>query len=828
MEPKYLTVRELFNKEDRYIIPIYQRNYAWEESQIAQLIQDIYDVYKDNKNYYLGSLIVYKREDKYETIDGQQRLTTLNILACVLKHNTKDIHFFNDANVNLEFDSRIKSNRTLEYFNKNGNTSTTLKLHPQMKQAFVIIERKLQELFKRDLSKFEEFKSFLDFFLDNVKILRIQVPEGTDLNHYFEVMNNRGEQLEKHEVLKAKFLDTLSKSDHSEKYRKTFNLVWEACSYMDRYVQYVFKKEYRVPLFGNYWNKIQFDDFQAISDKTFQTEEFLETEGEELKNTFKNIVLGKIIIKENTEKEVNEEGIERFTPVTSFPHFLLQVLRITVDSNVQLDDKKLISQFKEHLLDKENSLELTKEFGYNLLKNKFLFDNYILKRDSKNDKESWAILALKKQDNYEIGTYVNTFGDNNTDQNKLVYLQSMYHVSFPQTNYKHWLSACLKFLSNNINIKVEDYIYYLETLSDEFYFNRLAGELNYHKIIFENQGCISTGSPTDIDAYLNIGTSVNNFIFNRLDYLLYYNIENQIEQIPKQKRDNNYVNFNRNNFEFSFRSSVEHYAPQQPKNNDKPIANIDNFGNLCLISAKRNSELSNYSPTAKKEHYRKSDGIESLKQRLMMCYKTWDENSVDEHQVNMVALLNTKALDKLELTKKNTATKIEFQCSFWESLKKKLENNNLELIKNKSVTKENVAKYYLENQNGNILNGFWSKIEIENPKILNNNITIHFGIEIDHKVYFGFTLEENGTVGISNNQKFNEYIELVKSINKNYTNNKDWLGWRYTQEDLNFKNPSQEIISNLADPEKLDQTTNKIVADILNDINALKTKLENI
>ncbi|WP_373941025.1 DUF262 domain-containing HNH endonuclease family protein [Polaribacter sejongensis] len=650
MEPKYLTIREVFNKEDKYIIPIYQRNYAWEESQISQLIQDIYDVYKDNKNYYLGSLIVYNREDKYETIDGQQRLTTLNILACVLKHEARDIHFFNEANVNLEFDSRVKSNKTLEYFNKNGNTSTTLELHPQMQQAFVIIERKLQELFIRDFSKSEDFKVFLNYFLDNVKILRIQVPEGTDLNHYFEVMNNRGEQLEKHEVLKAKFLDILSKSDDSEKHRKTFNLVWEACSYMDRYVQYVFKKEYRVPLFGTHWNQIQFNNFQTVCDNTFQTEEFTKTQKEGQEPTFRNIVLGSLKIKEDIEKDINEEGIERFTPVTSFPHFLLQVLRITVDSNVQLDDKKLISQFKAHLLDKENSLELTKDFGYNLLKTKFLFDNYILKRDSKNDKESWAILQMQKQKGAEIGYYTNTFGDNNSDQNKLVYLQSMYHVSFPQTNYKHWLSACLKFLSNNINIKVEDYIYYLETLSDDFYFNRLAGELDYHKIIFENQGCILTGSPKDIDinTYLNIGTSVNNFIFNRLDYLLYYNIENQIEQIPIQKRDNHYTNFNRNNFEFSFRSSIEHYAPQQPKNSDKPITNIDNFGNLCLISAKKNSELSNYSPTAKKEHYKKSDGIESLKQRLMMCYKNWDEKTVNEHQANMVTLLNKKAVKNSE------------------------------------------------------------------------------------------------------------------------------------------------------------------------------------
>ena len=645
MEPKYLTITELFNKEDKYTIPIYQRNYAWEESQISQLIQDIFDVYKDNNNYYLGSLIVYNRDNVYETIDGQQRLTTLNILACVLKHEVNNIPFFKDININLQFYSRIKSNETLKYFNRNGIASTNIELHNQMKQAYVIIHKKLQELFGRDFSSSNKFETFNNYLLNKVKILRIQVPEKTDLNHYFEVMNNRGEQLEKHEVLKANFLDVLSKSNDSDKSRATFNLVWEACSYMDRYVQYVLKKEYRVPLFGAFWNNPQFSDFNDICNKTYQTENLSHSTEAKPNNTFENIVLGNVKINKNEDTDVNEEGIERFTPVTSFPRFLLQVLRVTVNSNVQLDDKKLISQFKEHLLDKLNVLDLAKEFGYNLLKLKFLFDNYIVKRDYKNDKESWAILSLKKQDGYEIGSYTNTFADLK-EHNKLVLLQSMFHVSFPQTNYKHWLSACLKYLFENKECKIDAFINYLETLSDAFYFNRLAGNLDYHKIIFEYQGCIPTNLPnnTDIELHLNIGTSVNNFVFNRLDYLLYYDIENQKNLIPKENQDARYLSFNINDFEFSSRSSVEHYAPQQPKNNDKPVANIDSFGNLCLISAKKNSELSNYSPTAKKQHYKSADAIESLKQRLMMCYKDWNEDSINEHQSNMVALLNTKTI----------------------------------------------------------------------------------------------------------------------------------------------------------------------------------------
>ena len=66
-----------------YVIPIYQRNYAWEEDEITALIKDVYDSFVKNKNdfYYIGTLVTYKRGDSvYEVIDGQQRLTTLMLL----------------------------------------------------------------------------------------------------------------------------------------------------------------------------------------------------------------------------------------------------------------------------------------------------------------------------------------------------------------------------------------------------------------------------------------------------------------------------------------------------------------------------------------------------------------------------------------------------------------------------------------------------------------------------------------------------------------------------------------------------------------------------
>ncbi|QYS88854.1 GmrSD restriction endonuclease domain-containing protein [Flavobacterium davisii] len=106
-EPKYYSIQELFSYED-YVIPIYQRNYEWSEPQITQLIQDIVDYVIKNKDttdisqYYIGSLITYERKLEgnviYETIDGQQRLTTLTLLLNVIKKNIQQLIYLGIKN----------------------------------------------------------------------------------------------------------------------------------------------------------------------------------------------------------------------------------------------------------------------------------------------------------------------------------------------------------------------------------------------------------------------------------------------------------------------------------------------------------------------------------------------------------------------------------------------------------------------------------------------------------------------------------------------------------------------------------------------------------
>ena len=54
------SVQNLLSGSDTYVVPMYQRNYAWGEAEINQLIQDVVDYeQKGNEQYYIGTLVVF-------------------------------------------------------------------------------------------------------------------------------------------------------------------------------------------------------------------------------------------------------------------------------------------------------------------------------------------------------------------------------------------------------------------------------------------------------------------------------------------------------------------------------------------------------------------------------------------------------------------------------------------------------------------------------------------------------------------------------------------------------------------------------------------------
>lgn len=613
--PKALFVQELFESGD-YVVPVYQRNYSWGEKEINQLIDDIEDYCKTNqeKKYYIGSLVVFKRNQVYEVIDGQQRLTTLYILMSVLQKLNESF--------SLKFESREKAEKTLrEIKNQNFRLDSYSKaeLNTHILAGYEVIQKRLKKFTEEGLKDFE------DYLLNNVQLLRVEVPEDTDLNHYFEIMNNRGEQLEKHEILKSRMLEKLKDEQQAA---SMFNTIWDACANMEKYVQYGFSTSQRDCIFGKKWNEFQKNSFDELIEKDTNLEINKETTSD--KSTEKDIDQEKNkkktfadFIADITNIDVSElvkddDNPERFNAVINFSNFLLHVLKIQTKENIPLDDKRLLETF----IGRYESKEDVKNFGFNLLKVKFLFDNYIIKREYTAKGDEWSLKQLVKNDPSKNNTayYKNRFENEENNKTALMLL-SMFHVSAPTLIYKHWLNAALMYLFEK-EIKENNFVEYLERLAKAYMRNRFLSEKprDYHEIIYGEYRLVDHNE-TDW-TNLNKGTNVENFIFNYLDYLLW-----------KSKSTTE-------DFSFAFRSSVEHFYPQNPMENIEKLDNetLDCFGNLCLITKSENSRLSNFTPKAKKEFYSKQSN-NSLKQRKMMESENWTEKEIKEHHLNMLNLL---------------------------------------------------------------------------------------------------------------------------------------------------------------------------------------------
>lgn len=684
LKPATLNIRE-FLSEGKYVIPIYQRNYDWGEREALQLLEDISDYAQKNKEqnkkqnegqpYYIGSAVVFLRtahgETYFETIDGQQRLTTLTILACLLKHQKRADWF---EKPNLSYDHRKEADEALMML-VNGQLSQ----HPSAQNivsVYRLFEKHLQPMLT---AKELDLETFADYLFEKVIILRIPVPQDTQLNHYFEIMNTRGEQLEKHEVLKAVLMGKLEREEHH-----LFHLIWEACSDMSAYVQMNFSVDMRNVLFDDTWSELRgksFDEgyFEKLLTALPQKESGNTTSGEDgAPHTLDSLFKDANNLFEDAKRHKNyplpsdgnadKGNAERFGSIINFPNFLLQVLKVCyhgspfyqkeVDAQIRLDDKALIPTFQAVLSSLGTEAEKTrfvKYFIMQLLLLRTLYDRYVIKREYVNGTESWSLKKLKYDTNHKTGSYVNTFSssDNAEDAEpesdigkEIRLLEAMFHVSAPTQIYKHWLNAVLYHVhtTNPQADSLRDWLYDLaRCYMLDVYLAKDGKKHSFEEIVYRKEG-MPQNHIDDIDwGAINQGCNVQNFIFNFYDFILW---REKVEQHLQRKKSGQHETLEQDEksrqhekFDFTYRTSVEHFYPQKPMPGYKPLPTeyLNSFGNLCLISSSMNSKFSNNMPKAKYDNFGSSEEMRSalsLKlQEMMVSVKDgeWEKDQIKAH-----------------------------------------------------------------------------------------------------------------------------------------------------------------------------------------------------
>lgn len=631
-ELRILDEETLFDTEAHYVIPRYQRAYAWEDREIVQLIDDINDSTGD---YYIGSLVVAKVKGKvetYEVVDGQQRLTTLYLL---LHYLVSCGRLEGEVGKTLSFDCRPNSNYTLTHIqglllDRNSLADNEDRLEQSIMNGLKVIDQKFTTGDAIDVAAFIER-------LNSVILYRIEVPEHTDLNRYFEIMNTRGEQLEQHDILKAQLMRYLNRRE-----QEFFARVWDACSDMTGYVQMHFAKEEREKIFGSEWNNKPSDDWNDY--KVCLAME----QGEDHKVSIKSILKPSFSVEVADGMLEDDKTPIRFDSIIGFPHFLLHVLRVflrvesaSIDEEKELgsllDDKRLLKDFNEVIAYgrmggkriKDNKRGFARRFILFLLRSRFLFDKFIIKREYAGDDQegTWSLKELctsgawSAKKPYYANTrlrYENEWEKTYVPRNKeCLMIQSALRVSYTSPKVMHWITRLLEWLFDEETV--------LPKLTDEA--ERIAAEA-------VQEGFLDEGDH-------ELGVQTPHIVFNYLDYLLWKEDKGQ---------DKKYTDF-----VFEFRNSVEHWYPQHPSEGTfEAWDRIDTFGNLCIISRSVNSKFSNLSPESKMKSYKKMVQKGSLKLRIMgdiiegSSSETWRLSECAKHEEEMISLLCEAVQEAIE------------------------------------------------------------------------------------------------------------------------------------------------------------------------------------
>ena len=586
-----ITIEEVLTN-DSYIIPIYQRNYEWEQPQIERLIRDINSI-GENERYYLGTLVTFKRNDgSYELVDGQQRHTTLNLIKAVLDKKTL---------FNLKFQARSECQLFFEKLSKDGiekSPPTILKTH-NLKQGIEIIESVFNEIFLTDKDK----ETFRDKFFKQTCIFRTELPKETELNHYFEIMNNRGEQLEKHEILKAQLMNQIDDS-----YKEVFAQVWEACSFMGDYI----------------WNN-------GLPIALLEKEEF----------SFENIVslLGKDENNRNNESQtivaLLGKGVERlpegfkqgeesktydYRSVIEFPTFLLYVYHlINPDKEISFDDKKLLETFKGY--------QEAETFIMALLRYRIYFDRYVIKNSLvPNERESkWGIRRYKIEDTLD------TDFESINEEEKTEMLQAMFHYATVSNDKKDWLLRLLE-----------------ENVKEKDLYSVLKSELEKEIKSISLEEASFKSVPIKIFYY-----------FEYMLWEVYYDYVRGKDKIDGTKKISSILSkidgvkgfFS--SFYFRQVSSKEHLLPQNKissikvdesitleKQEEERAKILHCFGNLCLISSSENSSANKEHPEYKKKSFYNNTSLKRLMMFETFSGNEWNVQEIKIHQEEMKNLLN--------------------------------------------------------------------------------------------------------------------------------------------------------------------------------------------
>ena len=370
------TIKDLFqDKKADFLIPDYQRPYAWGENECQTLWDDIFAFaipdegktdFDSNSEYFLGPIVTFTNEkNKQEVIDGQQRLTTLMLLlrafyskfghmqdkqSVSTKQNIekclwKTDEFEEPDMEQLKIDSEVATDNDKEEFLNILKTGTVTKGNrSRYAQNYLFFQKQIDEF----LSKYPSyFANLPNRIMKNCILLPIEAESQDTALRIFSTLNDRGKPLSDADIFKAQFYKYYSNKGQ----KKEFIQKWKE---LEEITERVFHPQNGTPMDELFTRYMYFA--RAKKGITTSTTEALRKFYEKdayslLKNdtTFNDLITLAHFWEDisNQDKDRFSENILRklfvlnFAPNGMWTYFLSVYFMQNKDENGMLDDAKL-------------------------------------------------------------------------------------------------------------------------------------------------------------------------------------------------------------------------------------------------------------------------------------------------------------------------------------------------------------------------------------------------------------------------------------------------------------------------------------------------------
>lgn len=199
-----LNLKKVLDIEGKFWVPSYQRGYRWGKSQVKTLLDDLYEAAStpELKGYCLQPVVVKydKANDRYELVDGQQRLTTLYLLqAFLVKENIQQ-----EICYSLEYETRQGTKSFLDNIEMDKAEDNVDFYH--IFNAYETIKLWSIDMFPKSNERRSQLFKLYSFLNDKVEVIWYEVNDNEDSRSLFTRLNIGRIQLTNAELVRALFL----------------------------------------------------------------------------------------------------------------------------------------------------------------------------------------------------------------------------------------------------------------------------------------------------------------------------------------------------------------------------------------------------------------------------------------------------------------------------------------------------------------------------------------------------------------------------------------------------------------------------------------------